>query len=95
LKNGIGLNSLLGVFMAVGKLNSSSFYFAHLQSAPIARTSTNARLAGSQGPVSSPQTLAQRVQGWIVPILTLIGTAGAMWFVVTDGWFRLFGFWSL
>ena len=31
---------------------------------------------------------------WIIPVLTLLGTAGAMWFVVTDGWFQLFGLWA-
>ncbi|HWC18717.1 MAG TPA: hypothetical protein VG498_17025 [Terriglobales bacterium] len=33
-------------------------------------------------------------QRWILPLLTLLGTIAAMWFVVGDGWFQLFGFWG-
>ena len=78
--------------MAVGKLNASSFYFARLESASIPRTSPTASL--TQKELSTPQTRAEQIQEWILPMLTLIGTAAAMWFVVTDGWFQLFGFWS-
>ena len=80
--------------MAVGKLNASPFYFAHLQAASLPRTAATASLIEKEQALSTSQTRAERIQEWILPVLTLIGTAAAMWFVVTDGWFQLFGFWS-
>ena len=50
------------------------------------------RLIVSDMPKRPP--LKKSAMGWIVPFLTLLGTAGAMWFVVTDGWFQLVGLWG-
>jgi hypothetical protein len=41
------------------------------------------------------QSTAEVMLEWFVPVLTLLGTAAAMWFVLSDGWFQLFGLWAL
>ena len=72
--------------MAVGKLHASPLYAAPVLLPPVAPIS-NRRV--------KRKSRKDRLLEWVIPILTLIATALAMWFVVTDGWFQLFGFWTL
>jgi hypothetical protein len=51
------------------------------------------RLIGAENHSGRPNKTS--IMEWVIPILALIGTAGAMWFVVTNGWFQLCGFWAL
>lgn len=72
--------------MAVGKLQASPMYVAPVLLPPAALVS-NRRV--------KRKSRKEEMLEWVIPILTLIATALAMWFVVTDGWFQLFGFWAL
>ena len=81
--------------MTIARVSASPVYFGHVL--PRTPGVPVRRLASPNGTSSvkagKPET-TDRLLDWVVPLLTLIGTAAAMWFVVTDGWFQLFGFWA-
>ncbi len=81
--------------MTIARLSASPVYFG--QVLPRTPTVPVRRLANPNGTPSvktRKREITDRLLEWVVPLLTLVGTAAAMWFVVTDGWFQLFGFWA-
>lgn len=81
--------------MTIARVSASPVYFGHVL--PSTSTVPVRRLASPNGTPSvkaGKPAVTDRLLEWVVPLLTLIGTAAAMWFVVTDGWFQLFGFWA-
>lgn len=82
--------------MTIAKLIASPVYYERVfRPVPVRPIATIAR-PGSDSRLTTPKrNSTDRVREWIVPVLTLIGTAAAMWFVVTEGWFQLFGFWTM
>jgi hypothetical protein len=77
--------------MAVARVNTSAYFQSFQSSAPICSKQTDDR---SRGRLNYPRTLRGRLLDVVVPMLILLATAAAMWFVVTDGWFQLVGFWA-
>jgi len=76
--------------MTVSKLSECYLY----SSAVIKPTVASTALALTQPAICSTHEEPGVLQKWILPVLTLLGTIAAMWFVVGDGWFQLFGFWG-
>ena len=76
--------------MTVSKLSECYLY----SSAVIKPTIASRAMAWTQPATSSTHEEPGAFQKWILPVLTLLGTIAAMWFVVGDGWLQLFGFWG-
>lgn len=76
--------------MTVSKLSECHLY----SSAVIKPAAAHAVFAWAQPATTSGQDRPGVFQKWILPLVTLLGTIAAMWFVVGDGWFQLFGFWG-
>ena len=77
--------------MTVAKLMASPVYFGTVLRPPSLPTSIKPRV---QSPQSAERSTAGRVLEGLFTLLIAVATAASMWFVVTDGWFRLFGFWG-
>ena len=84
--------SLMGVAkMTISKLNECNLHTAAVfKPAFVSPSMAYGNVRDIRPQQEQPGVLLQ----WIFPLLTLLGTAAAMWFVVTDGWFQLFGFWA-
>jgi hypothetical protein len=81
--------------MTIAKLIASPVYYERVfRPVPVTPIATIAR-DRSNSRATQKGNSTEWVQEWIVPVLTLVGTAAAMWFVVTEGWFQLFGFWAM
>ncbi len=76
--------------MTVSKLSECYLY----SSAVIKPRIASSPLGWTQAATSSTHEEPGVLQKWILPVLTLLGTIAAMWFVVGDGWLQLFGFWG-
>ena len=80
--------------MTAIKLSASSpFSATGLQVSPRTKATDRIRFQAEEEPVRVPGP--DWILKWLFPLLTVLGTAAAMWFVVSDGWFQLFGFWAL
>ena len=75
--------------MTVSKLSECRLY-----SSAVIKPAAAFPAFGWTQPKSASQEEAGIFQKWILPLLTLLGTIAAMWFVVGDGWFQLLGFWG-
>ena len=81
--------------MTIARVSASPVYFGHvLPRTPTVPVRRLANLNGTPSVKARKPEITDQLLEWVVPLLTLIGTAAAMWFVVTDGWFQLFGFWA-
>jgi len=76
--------------MTVSKLSECYLYSSTVIKPKIRSTA----LAWTQPATCSTHEEPGLLQKWILPVLTLLGTIAAMWFVVGDGWLQLFGFWG-
>ena len=82
--------------MTIAKLIASPVYYERVfRQVPITPSTTIARSRSDSRSTTQKRKSTDWIQEWIVPVLTLIGTAAAMWFVVTEGWIQLFGFWAM
>ena len=81
--------------MTIAKLSASPVYFAHvLPRVPLAPRSATSSSQFNSIVGAQKHATSDWLHEWLIPLLTLLGTAAAMWFVVTEGWFQLFGFWA-
>jgi hypothetical protein len=82
--------------MTIAKLIASPVYYERVfRPVPVTPVATIVRGRFNSRSTTQKRNSTDWVQEWIVPVLTLVGTAAAMWFVVTEGWFQLFGFWAM
>jgi len=77
--------------MTVAKQMASPVYFGTVLRPPSLPASTKPRVQSRQ---SADRSTANRLLEGLLTLLIAMATAASMWFVVTDGWFRLFGFWG-
>ena len=82
-------------FMTLAKLTASPVYYATVLQ-PVSRDDRCG--IESRSIVCSllppKQADSNPLKEWLVTVLTIVGTAAAMWFVLTEGWFQLFGPWA-
>jgi hypothetical protein len=82
--------------MTVCKFVASPVYYQRvLRPTPVTSITSIGRDRSESRSATKKRKATHWTWDWIVPVLTLIGTAAAMWFVVTEGWFQLFGFWGM
>lgn len=85
--------------MTIARLSASPLYVERVLRRP--KAPANLQISFSRGFAYQHlhsrrrPTTAETIVEWFVPVLTLLGTVAAMWFVASDGWFQLCTLWSL